>query len=529
MAWTSLVLPELIVAGTALAVLLLDLFLARDKRRLEGYLSLVGLLGALAAAVRLWGVTAGGTLGLDATLAAPLAGMLTVDAFAIVLKVLSLFIGFAVVMLAVDFVEIRRLPVGEFFALLLFGVLGMMLMAGSRNLVMIYLGLETTSIASYALAGLLRNDVKSGEAAIKYFLTGALASAVILFGMSLVYGGTGGTDLGALLAVTGASGSFLPAAGGAVAWLRPVSLVGLVLLAAGFGFKIAAVPFHFWAPDAYEGAPTPVTAFFSVGPKAAAFAVLLRVFGPVLLAGGTGGAAGAAGATAGSAVLPTLFAVLAVVTMTVGNLTALAQRNIKRMLAYSSIAHAGYILVGLATAGAGGRGLDAVIYYLLAYAAMNLGAFAVVIWLNNRGTGDEISDYVGLGRRAPLAAVAMVVCFVSLIGIPPTAGFFGKLYLFMAAVGGGMTWLAVVMVVNSAISVGYYYGVVRNMYLQNGSRAEGAAEAAATPGEAATQATAVRGTPLVGAALGLAVAAILLLGFFFEPLVRLVGLAGTGL
>ncbi|MEW6032613.1 MAG: NADH-quinone oxidoreductase subunit N [Bacillota bacterium] len=493
----NLVTPELIVAGTGLAVLVLDLFLSEERRRSAAYLSLAGLLAALVASVRL--LAAGLPDGSGAAAAGPGAGlwggMLVADPFALLVKLLFLGIGLAVIMLSVDFVESRRIAVGEYNALVLFSVLGMMIMAGSRDLIVIYLGLETTAIASYVLAGLLRGDARSGEAALKYFLTGALASAVILFGMSLVFGGTGSTNLTALLApgFLGLSGA-APVSG-------PLALAGLVLLVAGFGFKIAAVPFHFWAPDAYEGAPTPVTAFFSVGPKAAAFAVVLRVFAPVLLLGQAGGP---------PAVLPVLFTGLAVVTMTVGNLVALTQKNIKRMLAYSSIAHAGYMMVGLAVATP--QGTAAVIYYLLAYAVTNLGVFAVVIWLNNRGTGDEISDYTGLAGRAPLAAAAMLVCLLSLIGIPPMVGFFGKFYLFMAAVEAGMAWLAVVMVVNSAVSVGYYYGIVRNMYLQ---------------GEPAGEA--VRATPMVGTALGLTVAAVLALGFLSEPLSHLARLAGGGL
>lgn len=494
----NLVLPELIVTGTGITVLLVDLFLSPGRRRVAGYLSAGGLAAAVGAAVRLLLVadlaygTAGGAAG-------AWMGMLASDPFALVFKILFAAVGLGVVLLGVDFAERRRLPAGEFNALVLFSVLGMMLMAGSRDLIMIYLGLETTSISSYALAGLLRDDPRSGEAAVKYFLTGALASAVILFGMSLVFGGTGSTSLQSLV-------SLIPSDTGPKGWVSPITLSGLALLVAGFGFKIAAVPFHFWAPDAYEGAPTPVTAFFSVGPKAAAFAAVLRIFSPVLVFPGDLGQV--------NLVLGLIFALVAVVTMTVGNLTALHQTNIKRMLAYSSIAHAGYILVGLAVATP--RGLAATIYYLLAYAAMNLGAFAVVIWLNNRGTGDDIADYAGLARRSPLAALAMVVCFLSLIGIPPTAGFFGKFYLFAAAVEGRMTWLAVVMVINSAISVGYYYGVVRQMYLQGDVKAERPAEP-------------VRGTPLVGLTLAAAVVAVLVLGFLFEPLAYLAGLAGAGL
>jgi len=515
----NLVLPELIIAGGGLAVLLLDVFLGGSGRRSAGYLSLAVLAAALAGTLRL--AAAAG----DLAEAGPLwQGMLVGDQFAVLMKVLFVAVGLLVVMLSVDFVERRGLPAGEFYALVLFAVLGMMLMAGSRDLIMIYLGLETTAIASYVLAGLLRHDPRSGEAAIKYFLTGALASAVILFGFSFLFGATGSTSLQALLA--GAGGVAATGSGVGAAWgmLSPLAVVGLVLLVAGFGFKVAAVPFHFWAPDAYEGAPTPVTAFFSVGPKAAAFAVILRVFAPALPWAGAG---------AGLGLLPVLFAALAVVTMTVGNLVALTQTNIKRMLAYSSIAHAGYILVGLAVATP--RGVAAVIYYLIAYAAMNLGAFAVVIWLNNRGTGDDIEDYVGLSRRAPLAAVALVVCFLSLIGIPPMAGFFGKFYLFMAAVEADMVWLAVVMVVNSAISVGYYYAIVRNMYLRSaeGAVADGAGPAAggasqSTPAAGEAPEKPVPATPLVGTALALAVTAVLAVGFLFEPLARLAGLAVGG-
>jgi NADH-quinone oxidoreductase subunit N len=606
----GLILPELIVAGTGIAALLLDLFLAPTperkkgtpgrgwaiasdaaapgrgraiasdaapaksapaegaaarrtadpagkhraapdptaKRRAVGYLSLAGLAAALVFAVRLVAVAQSGPNGGAPVITGPLAGMLVVDLLAVLLKVTFIAVGIGVSLLGVDFALKRGLPVGEFFALTLFAVLGMMLMAASRDLIMIYLGLETTAISCYALAGLLRGDPKSGEAALKYFLTGALASAIILFGMALVYGGTGTTNLSALPG----HGAVLLGEGGLFPQAKPIALVGLVMLIAGFGFKLAAVPFHFWAPDAYEGAPTPVTAFFSVGPKAAAFAAALRIFGPVLMISGPARAGGPT-----STVLALLFTILAVVTMTVGNLTAMSQKNIKRMLAYSSIAHAGYLMVGFAVASP--LGYAAMIYYLLAYAATNLGVFAVVIWLNNRGTGDDISDYAGLGRRAPLAALAMVICFLSLIGIPPTAGFFGKFYLFLAAIGGGMTWLAVVMVINTAISVGYYYGVVRQLYLVGaGTRSEGVAAGASpagvsgdgvaageavavsTPGEAvpaavsaavpvAVATTPVKGTPLVGLALGIAVAAILVLGFLFEPLARLAGLAGVGL
>ncbi|MBC7338995.1 MAG: NADH-quinone oxidoreductase subunit N, partial [Firmicutes bacterium] len=340
-------------------------------------------------------------------------------------------------------------------------VLGMMLMVSSRDLLMIYLGLELVSLCSYVLAGYLKEDARSVEAAIKYFLTGAVASAVILFGISLLYGAAGSTSLDAI--ARAASGSV--SAGAASAGV--LGYAALAFLVVGFGFKVAAAPLHMWAPDAYEGAPTPITAFFSVGPKAAAFAALLRVF--------------FAGLGDLRPAWTPVFAVLAALSMFVGNLSALPQKNIKRMMAYSAIAHAGYILVGLAVGTP--MGSRAVAYYLLAYLFANLGAFAVIVAVSARvvsagpasgravpvsadpARGEQIEDYTGLARRQPLLAWAMVIYFLSLIGIPPTAGFFGKFYLFSAALEQGQVWLALVIVVNSVISVGYYYGVVRQMFL----------------------------------------------------------------
>jgi NADH-quinone oxidoreductase subunit N len=496
------VLPELIVAGTGLVVLLFGVF-SRGSGRRAGHIGLAGLAAALAAALHLMPLAGYGTLGGELW-----QGMVLGDRFAVLFKVLFPAVGLVVVMLAVDFVERRGMPAGEFYALVLFTVLGMMLMSGSRDLIVIYLGLETAAVSSYVLAGLLRHDPRSGEAAIKYFLTGALASAVILFGMSFVFGGIGSTDLGEVgLLLAGLEGSTEAAVGPGAASVR-LLMVGLVLLMAGLAFKVAAVPFHFWAPDTYEGAPTPVTAFLSVGPKAAAFAAILRIFAPVLVGPSAG---------RGLDLLPLLFVILSVVSMTVGNLLALVQTNVKRMLAYSSVAHAGYILVGLAVASP--LGIAAVIYYLVAYAAMNLGAFAVVIWLNNRGTGEDIRDYAGLSKRAPLAAAAMVICLVSLIGIPPTAGFFGKFYLFMAAVEAGMAWLAVLMVVNSVVSAGYYYAIVRNMYLRVEEGEPGTSGAAG----------AVPATRLVCAALALSTTAVLVVGLFCEPLFRLARFIGSGM
>ncbi|MEW6398090.1 MAG: NADH-quinone oxidoreductase subunit N [Bacillota bacterium] len=360
------------------------------------------------------------------------AGMLSLDPFAALFRGMFLAAGLLVALVSVDFLRQRAPARGEYWPLLLWGVLGMMLMASSRDLLMIYLGLELVSLCSYVLAGYLKEDARSVEAAIKYFLTGAVASAVLLFGISLLYGAAGSTSLDGI--ARAASGSVLGSA-------------ALAFLVVGFGFKVAGAPLHMWAPDAYEGAPTPITAFFSVGPKAAAFAALLRVF--------------FAGLGDLRPAWTPAFAVLAVLSMFVGNLSALPQKNIKRMMAYSAIAHAGYILVGLAVGTP--MGSRAVAYYLLAYLFANLGVFAVIVAVAARG--EQIEDYTGLARRQPLLAWAMVIYFLSLIGIPPTAGFFGKFYLFSAALEQGEVWLALVIVVNSVISVGYYYGVVRQMFL----------------------------------------------------------------
>lgn len=427
--WQS-ILPELVLSGAGLFILVLDLYLGRRQKPLLGYLSL-GLVGAALLSVLAARGGAGGEV--------ILGRMLVSDPYAIFFKVLFLAALAVLIMMSFDFVGRRGLPAGEYYTLLMFAGLGMILMASSMDLIMIYLGLELTSISSYVLAGLLRNDPKSNEAAIKYFLNGALASAIVLFGMSLAYGLSGTTYLPDLaMAVFAGQGA-----------VGKLWLAAMALLIGGLGFKIAAVPFHMWAPDAYEGAPTPVTAFFSVGPKGAAFAALLRIFALGLV--------GLAGQWT------VAFAVLSVVTMTVGNLAAIMQTDIKRMLAYSSIAHAGYILVGLA---AGSHaGVTGILFYILAYAFTNLGAFAVVLMLENNGLGTGVKDFTGLGQRSPLAAAALTLFFVSLIGIPFTSGFFGKFFLFAAAINSGLTWLAVAMAINSAISVAYYYGVVRNMYL----------------------------------------------------------------
>lgn len=428
-----LILPDLVLLAFTLVVLVWDLYTA-EKRNLA-WVSLVGVLASFAALLPGFtgAIRPGDYFG----------RMVAADNFTYFMKAVLLVVAALVILLSMDWVG-RRLPKVqvEFYELVLFAVLGMFFMAGSRDIAMIYLGLELASQASYVLAGLLRNDPKSNEAALKYFLNGALASAVLLFGVSLLYGLTGTTYLPEM--VQRLAGQPLP-----------LVVVALVFVVAGLGFKVAAAPFHLWAPDAYEGAPTPVTGFFSVGPKAAAFAAILRVF---LVGLGT------------AELLPrasVLWAVLAAASMFIGNLTALWQTNVKRMMAYSSISHAGYILTGVA---AGAAGTGSVLFYLLGYAITNLGLWAIITALENAGEGTDLADFKGLGQRAPVLAWCMTWLFVSLIGIPPTVGFFGKLYLFQAAVDAGYLWLAILMALNSAISVGYYYAVVRNMFFEKTQR-----------------------------------------------------------
>ncbi|MCG0239340.1 MAG: NADH-quinone oxidoreductase subunit N [Firmicutes bacterium] len=429
-----IILPPGVLAVFALVVLVLDLY-SQEKRWLAG-LSLVGVLLSLVAlwfASRPGAVPPGDYFG----------RMVTADHFTFYMVAVLLVAAGLVILFSMDWVP-RRLPKVqvEYYELVLFATLGMMFMAASRDVTLIYLGLELSSQASYILAGLLRNDPRSNEAALKYFLNGALASAVLLFGLSILYGLTGTTYLPEMLVALGQAP-------------LPLLVTAMVFVIAGFGFKVAAAPFHLWAPDAYEGAPTPVSGFFSMAPKAAAWAAVLRVFLEGLS-------------------IPqvmdkwsVLYAVLSASSMLIGNLTALWQTNVKRMMAYSSVSHAGYILVGVAAAARAPEvGAGAVLFYLLSYILTNAGIWAALVALENQGEGTEMADFRGLAQRNPALAWSLLLLFVSLIGIPPTVGFFGKFFLFRAGVQAGYVWLAVLMAINSAISVGYYYAVVRNMFFE---------------------------------------------------------------
>ncbi len=372
-------------------------------------------------------------------------GMLVLDPFAVFFAALFLVASGLAILLSLDYLKRYDYRPAEYDALILFATLGMMVMASTVHLAAIYVGLELMAMSTYILAGYFRREVKSHEAAAKYFVLGALSSGVLLYGLSLLYGACGTLDLGALASALRAGPPSSPA------------MVGMALVACGFLFKVAAVPFHVWTPDVYEGAPTPITAFMSVGPKAAAFAMFLRVF--------LGGLA---------PLTPEwrwLIGGAAALTMIWGNVAALTQDNVKRLLAYSSIAHAGYALLGLVAGGAGG--VQSVLFYMMVYTITNLGAFGFVILLESRGfAGETVTDFAGLARRHPAAAFGMLLFLLSLGGIPPTAGFMGKLYLFAAAVNAGYVWLAVVGVLMSAVSLYYYFRIVLQMYLRDGDGVE---------------------------------------------------------
>ena len=371
--------------------------------------------------------------------------------------------------MSAPYLRVEGVRAGEYYFLILCATLGMMFMASGLDLITLFIGLETMAIAFYVLAGFLKSNPRSNEAAVKYFLLGAFSLGILLYGMSLLYGATGTTKLeGIAAALSGQD-------------VGVVLVLAVVLVGAGMGFKIAAVPFHMWAPDVYEGAPTPVTAFLSVGSKAASFAMLLRIFFE--------------GLPALAAEWKMLFWVLAVVTMTVGNIAALTQSNLKRMLAYSSIAHAGYLLIGVVVGTA--RGVEAMLVYLGVYLFMQLGAFAIVTVMRRSDViGDELKDLNGLSKRSPIAAFAMLFFMLSLGGIPPTAGFMGKMWLFGAAVDGGAIWLAVLAVANSAVSLYYYLRVVVFMWVNEDEPA--GSPITIGPAMAVTLGVALLGTIILG-------------------------------
>ncbi|MDE2823573.1 MAG: NADH-quinone oxidoreductase subunit N [Chloroflexota bacterium] len=442
--------PELSMVGLATVLLLLDLVMARKSLILG--LGVAGLIVPLGFTVALW-FTVGDDAAAENT--GVLAATLVVDKFALFFK--FLFIGAAAVvgLISIDYVQRFERFRTEFFALALYSATGMMLMAATVELITLYISLELSSLPLVALAAFLR-DGRSSEGAMKFLVLGGISSAILLYGMVYVFGFTGTTYLGEIAARIGDLSANSDQPFGSYALL-----LGIALMIAGFGFKITAVPFQMWAPDVYEGSPTPVTAFLSVASKAAGFAIILRVFYVAFPVESL------------SIEWSAVFAALAALSMTVGNLVAIAQSNIKRLLAYSTIAHGGYLLVGLAAVASrtGGDELDfgpsGVLFYLAGYAVMNMAAFSVVIAISNRINSDAIADYAGMAKRAPYLAAALAFALLSLTGIPPTVGFIAKVYVFGAAVNAGLEWLVVVGVINSVISAYYYFGVIKVMYLSS--------------------------------------------------------------
>jgi NADH-quinone oxidoreductase subunit N len=479
----GLLAPELTLAATAIVVILLD-FLVKPKWWLAA-VSILGLVVSAGFTIAMWG---GGP-------AALFGNLLAVDNFALFFKLLFLVIAALVILASADYVAKFRRFQGEYYALVLLSALGMMLMAATTELISIYLALELTSISLYVLVGFLK-DPESTEASLKYLLLGAVASAVLLFGMALIFGFTGQTQLGDIAAAI--QGMYIS---GVLS--SPGLIAGIVLMVAGFGFKIAAVPFHMWVPDVYEGAPTPITAYLSVASKAAGFAVILRVFYsafglPDWLSLDWG----------------LLFAILAAIGMTVGNVIALPQTNIKRMLGYSSIAQAGYLLVGLAAVGFASAtdvaGQSGLLFFLASYALTNLGAFIAIIAISNKLDSDLISDYAGMGKRAPVLALALTLCMISLIGMPPAAGFMAKFYIFSGAVQSGLLWLVIIAVINSVISAYYYLRVVKVMWMDKpASRAK------------------VPSSPALRVALALSCLGVLLLGIIPGFVMKLAQMAAS--
>lgn len=433
--------PELSVVVLGFIVLGLDLITKR--RGVVTAVSLIGLLVPLALTLSL----AFNTFGPYPKSA--FFGMLVVDQYALFFEFLFLLIGFAVILVSYGYVgKFLRATIGEYYSIILFSLAGMMLMGSTGELISIYIALELTSIPLYILAGLSRSDTRSAEAAVKYILLGAMSSAILLYGMALLYGATGSTDLVTITKAFGPgglqSGNFM-------------LLAADVFIFAGFGFKISAVPFHMWAPDIYEGSPTPSTLFFSVGSKAAGFAAILRIFvfgGLVSVSGNY---------------LWVMVAIVAAVTMTLGNVVALLQTNIKRMMAYSSIAQAGYLLVGLAAVMINNSraGYLGMLTFLAVYVVTNIGAFTGIIGLADATGKENIRDFDGLGRRSPWIAAGMGFCLLSLAGIPPFSGFLSKLFLLWSAwnEGGALTWLVVLALINSAISIVYYANVFYRMFV----------------------------------------------------------------
>jgi NADH-quinone oxidoreductase subunit N len=450
------ILPEIVLTLFGMLIMLLDPLM--DEERSQKLLGGIGLLGALAGLASTW-------------LMAREPGfafwkMVRVDDFSVFFHYLILLIGIAVILTSYEYMSVQRIRAGEYYGLILFGLVGMCLMSSAVELVLIFIALEISSISTYILAGFRRRSATSSESSLKYFLLGSFATAFFLYGVAMMFGATGYTNIEEIAASLSAGS------------IPTLAYVAVALMFTGLGFKIAAAPFHVWTPDVYEGAPAPVVGFMSTAPKAAAFAVLLRIIFEAKAPGAFW-----------------FIWISAALSMTIGNLAALIQTNVKRLLAYSSIAHAGYTLVAFATLPQ--LGTSAVMFYVASYAAMNVGAFAIVSHLAGNGERHvTLEDYAGLGRRSPVLAALLTIFLISLIGIPITGGFFAKFYVFSAALQSSLVWLTVIGLINSAIGAYYYLKIIVVMYMRDSQ--EDIAVSPVTPG--------------VGAAIVLALVATIYLG-----------------
>ncbi len=468
-------LPELILVGLVLVIITADAFMPRRSKWLLTPLTVAGLVAAGLACFVVWG-----------TNETVYSGFYVVDDLSVFFKGATIMIGILSALFAPSYLMVRRIPLGEFNMILISALLGMCVLASSSDMITLFIGLELMVMPSYLLAGLHKTDRYSNEGGLKYFLLGSFASAILLFGIAWLYGLTGTTSVAGIAeAISGQMSGGL--------------LVALGFLTVGATFKVAAVPFHYWTPDAYQGAPTPITGFLSVGPKLGAFALLIRVFAEAL--------------EPVRADWLAIFLVLTVLTMTIGNVVALTQVNVKRMLAYSSIAHTGYIMAGLAAyanatdAEIRAQGIESVLFYIFGYAVMNIAAFAVVGMLQ-RDTSrfGGLNSFAGLASRAPMRAAAMAILMLSLTGIPPTVGFFAKLFVLLASVEAGLAWLAVIIVLNAAMAAFYYLRVIVYMYMR---------ESELDPAPLDT-------SPFGTVALALSVAGVVILGIFPDVILNLV-------
>jgi NADH-quinone oxidoreductase subunit N len=489
----GIILPELIVGIAAILVMLVDAFARPSQRWISGSLSLLGIGGAALAAFLQWPIN-------GSVAQTGFNGMIVLDHLRLSFTFIFLFVSALTILISVVWIEGEDLPAGEFHSLLLFATCGMMLMASGGDLVIIFLGLEILSIATYVMAGFRRSDVRSNESSLKYFILGSFSSAFLLYGIAMIYGGTATTT-----GLPGTTNIDQIALHLRDARYPSLLFAGAALLIVGFGFKIATAPFHVWTPDVYEGAPTPVTAFMAAGPKAAGFAAFLRVFVfafPFV-------AVGVGSTHTYPEFLHTVWVnalfVIAILTMTIGNVAAIVQSNVKRMLAYSSIAHAGYALVGFVAAGSTGDleqrniALSAVAFYLFTYAIMNLGAFAVVTLIARNGDRrTEFEDYNGIGFKAPALSFALALFMLSLFGMPLTAGFMGKIAVFSSALNQGLYALVIIGVLNTAVSAYYYLRLIVVMFFR----------------ERTTEWLAPKVPAAVSVALVVTVIGVLYLGFF---------------